>query len=123
MGWDMPNRLFSWGYLPTGLKNWSLAYLVEARSGFPYSIERQDGSFLGDLNSQRFPRFFELNLHPEFRFSLAHKRLALRAGFNNITNHKNPTSVNSYAESVNFLRFYGGDKRRFAVRVRVLGKE
>ena len=45
------------------------------------------------------------------------------AGFNNITNHKNPTSVNSYAESVNFLRFYGGDKRRFVVRVRVLGKE
>ena len=96
---------------------------MEAHSGFPYSIERQDGSFLGDLNSQRFPRFFELNLHPEFRFSLARKRLAVRAGFNNITNHKNPTTVNSVAESVNFLRFYGGDKRHFVVRVRVLGKE
>jgi hypothetical protein len=38
------------------------------------NIERQDGSCLGELNSQRFPRFFELDLHPEFSFSLAGRR-------------------------------------------------
>jgi hypothetical protein len=123
MGWDVPNRLISSGYLPTGLKNWSIAYLLEFRSGFPYSIERPDGAFLGDLNSQRFPPFFELDFQPEFRFSLARKRLAVRAGFNNITNHNNPTTVNSFLGSANFLRFYGGDKRRFVVRVRALGRE
>jgi hypothetical protein len=123
MSWDVPNRLISWGYLPTPLKSWSVAYLLETRSGFPFSVERNDGSILGEVNSYRLPLFFELDLHLEHRFMLARKRIAVRAGVNNISNHMNPTTVNSYMGSPNFLRYYGGDKRHFVVRLRMLGRE
>src|SRR5260370_28341394 len=103
MGWDVPNRFMSWGYLPTPLKNWSVAFLLETHSGFPFSLERDDGSILGDLNSRRYPLFFELDLLLEHRFSLAGKRMAVRGGFNNIIHHRNPTVGNSIIGSPDFL--------------------
>ncbi|HXB75108.1 MAG TPA: TonB-dependent receptor [Candidatus Acidoferrales bacterium] len=122
MGWDVPDRLLSWGYLPTPLKRWSVAYLVDLHEGSPFSEDR-DGAVVGGVNSQRFPTFFELGLHLEYRLTLFRRRLALRAGFNNITGHNNPTAVNATMGSPNFLKFYGSDGRRLVIRLRALGKE
>ena len=72
---------------------------------------------------RRFPTFFELDFHLEYRLTLFKKRLALRAGFNNITGHNNPTVVNSTIGAPNFLKFYGSDRRRLVFRLRALGKE
>jgi len=122
MGWDVPDRLLSWGYLPTPLKKWSVAYLLETRDGSPFSVER-DGTVVGGVNSRRFPTYFELDLHVEYRLSLMRRRWALRVGCNNITDHNNPTAVNSAIGARDFLKFYGSDGRHLVVRFRTLGKE
>ena len=122
MGWDSPNRLLSWGYLPTPLKNWSIAYLLETRDGFPFSIVSDDGRASEPVNSRRFPMYFDLNLHAERRFAFRKHRWALRMGFNNITGHYNPTVVNNNTSSANFLHFYGSQGRSLNFRIRWLGR-
>jgi len=122
MPWDAPNRLLSWGYLPLFRRNWALAYLLEAHDGFPFSIQDEEGRLVGQLNERRFPPYFELNLHVERRFLFKGQRWALRAGFNNITNHRNYDTVNNNTGSPNFLRFYGGQSRSLNFRLRWLGR-
>ena len=122
MGWDVPDRFVTWGHLPTPLKQWSVAYLVDLHEGSPFSVDN-NGAVVGGVNSHRFPTYFELDLHLEHRLTLLRKRLAIRAGFNNITDHNNPTAVNSTMGTPNFLKFYGSDGRRFVIRVRALEKE
>ncbi len=122
MPWDSPNRFLSWGYLPTWWDNWAVAYLLEARDGFPFSVYDSSGRIYGDVNSYRFPWFFELNLHLERRFSFRGYKWAFRFGFNNITNHKNPNTVNSDMGAPNFLNMYGGQGRSLNFRIRWLGK-
>jgi carboxypeptidase family protein len=121
--WDSPNRLLSWGYLPTPWKDWAIAYLVEARSGFPFSIVDEIGRVLGAPNSDRFPDYFNFNLHAERTLRFSGYRFAVRGGFNNITNHRNFTVVNSTLGSPSFLSFFGSDGRHFVVRLRWLGRE
>ena len=123
MPWDTPNRLISWGYLPTFWKDWAVAYLAEARNGFPFSVVSEDASVIEPVNSRRFPFFFEVNLHVERRFSLRGHRWAFRAGFNNLTGRDNPNGVNNNASSANFLRFYGGQNRSLNFRIRWLGRK
>ena len=123
MPWDAPNRLVSWFYLPSPWQRWACAGLIEARNGFPFSVQRDDGSVFGAVNSRRFPAYFNFNFHLEYRFRFRNKRLALRGGFNNITNHKNYTIVNNVVGAPGFLTYYGSDGRHFVVRIRWLGKE
>lgn len=122
MPWDAPNRVMSWGYLPTLWEKWAIAYLLEARNGFPFSVVDEQGLIQGDPNRFRYPAFFELNLHLERRFVFRHNQWAFRFGFNNITNHRNPNVVNNDTSSPNFMRFYGGQSRALNFRLRWLGK-
>ena len=121
--WDSPNRFLSWGYLPTPFKNWAIAYLFEQRSGFPFSIQHDNGQVIGAPDTNRYPGYFNLNLHLEWRFKLFKYRLAIRGGVNNLTNHNNWTVVNDTLESPQFLTFYGSDGRHFVARLRWLGKD
>jgi outer membrane receptor protein involved in Fe transport len=121
--WDSPNRFLSWGYLPTPFKNWAIAYLFEQRSGFPFSIQHDNGQVIGAPDTNRYPGYFNLNLHLEWRFKLFKYRLAIRGGINNVTNHNNWTVVNNTLESPQFLTFYGSDGRHFVARLRWLGKD
>lgn len=75
------------------------------------------------MNSHRFPPYFTLNLHVERQMRWHKYRFALRGGFNNISNHKNPTVVNPIIGAPNYLTYYGGEGRHFVVRFRWLGKE
>ncbi len=122
MPWDTPNRILSWGYLPTPLANWAVAYLMEARDGYPFSVLDSLGVIQGEPNRYRYPLFFELNLHLEWRFVFHKNRWALRFGVDNITNHQNPNVVSNEIGSPTFLAMYGGQSRAFNVRVRWLGK-
>lgn len=120
--WDSPNRFLSWGYLPTPLKNWAVAYLFEDRTGFPFSVVDQIGQVAGQPDSRRFPNYLNLNLHLEWTLHLAGYRFALRGGMNNVTDHRNPTVVKNTLGSPQFLTFYGSDGRHFVVRLRWLGR-
>ena len=121
--WNSPNRFLGWGYLPTFWKNWAVTCLVDARSGFPFSIQHDNGLLIGSPDSYRFPNYFNLNLHLEWRTHLGKYRFAIRGGINNLTNHNNYTVVNNIYESPNFLTYYGSDGRHFVARLRWLGKE
>lgn len=120
VGWDTPNRFLSWGYLPTWWRDWAVGYSMEWRTGFPYSRINDFAQVEGAVDSQRFPRFFTLNIHPEWKFNAFGRRWALRAGVNNLTNHENPTVAQTIPGVP--VRFYGSEGRHFVVRIRWLGR-
>ena len=47
----------------------------------------------------------------ERRFTFRGKRLALRVGVNNLTDHRNPTAVNNVIGSPQYLQFFGDEGR------------
>jgi hypothetical protein len=122
MPWDAPHRFLGWAYLPLPWRDWAAATLVEYRTGYPFSVQADDGRVLGALNSRRYPAFFAVNLHAERRFIFRGHRWEFRAGFNNLTNRQNPNVVNNNADSPNFLHFYGGQRRAVNFRIRWLGR-
>ena len=121
--WDAPNRLVNWGYLPTLWKNWSLAYLLDWHSGFPFSVQDQYGNLIGSADNHRFVQFFELNLFAEREIAVRGYVALLRGGFNNITGHQNSTVVDNVVGGPNFLHESGGQARAFAFSMRFLGKQ
>ncbi|HET9321450.1 MAG TPA: TonB-dependent receptor [Bryobacteraceae bacterium] len=126
MPWDAPNRLLSWGYLPPPLKRfekkWAVAYLLDWRTGFPFSITNDGGVVVGGVNSHRYPSSLDLNLHVERRFTFRGYRFAIRLGANNLTDHRNPTAVSSVVGSKTFMQFFGDEGRHFVVRIRLFGR-
>ena len=122
LDWDAPNRLISWGWAPL-VKKVDLAYSLEWRSGYPFSVINQNQQLVEEPNSRRFPAFVSLNLHGERRFRLLSFNLALRAGFNNITDRQNATAVDNNISSTQFLRFSGIQGRVFTARIRFLGRK
>jgi hypothetical protein len=122
LDWDAPHRLISWGWMPL-VKKFDLAYSVEWRSGYPFSVIDQNRRLVEEPNSRRFPAFFSLNLHAERRFRLLSFNLALRGGFNNITNRQNATAVDNNINSPQFLRLSGIQGRVFTARIRFLGRK
>lgn len=122
MPWDTPNRFLSWGYLPAFREKWAVAYLLEARDGFPFSIQNDQGAVVGRVGQYRYPFFFELNLHLERRFVFHRHKWAFRFGYNNLTNRANPNVVINDITSPRFLSMYGGQRRALNLRLRWLGK-
>ncbi len=121
--WDTPNRFITWGLLPIPhFRKWTVAYFLEWRTGYPYSVVNQEVRLVGVPNSYRFPDYFSLNLQFERRFRLLHYEWAFRIGFNNITGHDNPTAVNNNIDSPNYGQFSGSAGAAFVGRIRFLGK-
>jgi hypothetical protein len=123
MPWDAPNRFLGWGYFPTPWPNWALAGMLEARDGFPFSVQHDDGAVVGAMNSHRLPSIFSLDLHLERRLRVGKHRVALRGGFTNITNHRNPTTVNNTIGSPQFMQYFGSSGRHLIFRLRWIGRE
>lgn len=120
--WDAPNRFLSWGWLPL-VKGFNLGYTVEWRDGYPFNVVNEDQQLVEPPSSRRFPDYFSLNVHLERRFRLFGFQWALRAGFNNLTDHANPTVVNNNIDSPDFLTFAGLRGRTFTGRIRFLGRK
>jgi hypothetical protein len=122
MPWDAPNRLLGIAYLPLPLKNWSLAILGDARSGYPFSIVDQTGAISGPVDSHRYPFNFDLNVALERTITIRGYRFGLRGGINNLTGQANPTAVNNTIGSPQFLQYLGNEGRHFVVRIRFFGR-
>ena len=120
--WDAPNRILSWGWLPLK-KGIDLAYSLEWRTGYPFSVVNQDQQLVGSPNSHRYPMYFSLNIHAEKKFHLFNSQWALRAGLNNITNRHNPAAVNNNIDSEQFGTFGATQHRVFTARIRLIGKK
>ncbi len=120
--WDAPNRFISWGMLPL-IKGFDAGYSLEARSGFPFTVINAQQQLVQPPGVYRFPRYFTLNFHLEKRFHALGFYWALRGGFDNITDHQNPYTVNNVVGSTQFLRFSNFDQRAFTARIRFLGRK
>ena len=129
--WDAPNRFHMWGWAPLPrmrgrleflTHNTTAAYLVEYRSGFPFSVVDESGFLVGPPSSRRLPGYFSINLHFERRFQAIHYLWAWRCGFDNITNNGNPNFVNNVYGTSQFLTYGRGQSRAFSVRLRMLGR-
>jgi outer membrane receptor for ferrienterochelin and colicin len=120
--WDSPNRLLSWGWMPLP-KKFELSYSLDWHDGFPFSVVNEDQRMIGAVNSHRFPDYFAINLHVERRFRLLNFEWALRAGFNNITDHRNAALVDNNIDSPFFLTYQAIQGRTFTGRVRFLGRK
>ncbi len=134
MEWDTPHRFLTWGWAPVPhghgpkmlrplFEELSLAYLVETRSGFPFSVVNEEGFLVGRPNRLRYPYYFNVNLHFEKKFRFFHYLWAWRFGLNNLTNHGNPNVVNNNIDSPFFLAYERGQRRAWNVRLRFLGRK
>jgi hypothetical protein len=132
--WDTPHRFQMWGWAPLPLRvlphalqwltrNTTAAYLLEWRSGFPFSVVSEEGVLLGNPNGRRMPAYFNINLHLERQFRALHCQWAWRFGFNNLTNNGNPNVVNNVAGTPQFLTYGRGQVRAFSVRLRLIGRK
>jgi hypothetical protein len=120
--WDTPNRFNSWGWLPLPWKS-TLTYWLDWHDGFPFSLVNQDQQLVGSPGSRRFPTYLSLNLHLERRFRVLGFEWALRAGFDNITNHQNPFAVDNNVDSLHLLTFSAIQGRALTARIRLLGRK
>lgn len=128
--WDTPHRLLSWGWAPVPVAGWlkrplkdvTVAYLLEYRTGFPFSAVDEEGVLAGGPNRFRFPSHFNINVHFEKRFRFMHYLWAWRAGVNNLTNNGNPNVVNNTIGSPYFLTYGRGQARAINVRLRFMGR-
>ncbi|HET6181890.1 MAG TPA: carboxypeptidase regulatory-like domain-containing protein [Candidatus Sulfotelmatobacter sp.] len=126
--WDTPNRFLSWGYLPFFklpiIHQLEVAYSLEARTGFPFSLFNDQQQLISKPGAERFPKYFSANLQLEKRFHLFGYYLALRGGFDNITGRCNPLVVNSVIDASNPQpTFSACQGRSFTSRIRLLGKK
>lgn len=133
LDWDTPHRLLTWGWAPVPagygpellrrlLGELSAAWLLEARSGFPFSVVNEEGFRVGPPNERRLPSYFSANLHFEKKFRFLRCLWGWRFGLNNLTNHGNPNVVNNNIDSPFFLQSQRGQRRAFNVRLRFLGR-
>jgi hypothetical protein len=122
MPWDSPNRLLAWAYAPLPWKNWAVAILADARSGFPYSVRDQGGQVVGNVDANRYALNFDFNLHFERTFVFHHYRFAIRGGVNNLTDRANATAVSNVAGAPDFPHYYGNEGRHVVFRLRWFGR-
>lgn len=120
--WDSPNRFVTWGWLPLG-KGFELDYSLDWRDGYPFSLVNQEQQLVGRPGSRRFPGYFSLNIQFEHRFRVLGLLWALRAGYDDITNRRNPSAVNNNVDSPLFLTFSGLQGRALTGRIRFLGRK
>ncbi len=124
LGWDTPNRLITWGWLPVPkTKRVDFVYTVDWRTGAPFTSVTASQEIVGSPNSRRFPDYLSLSLGLEIRFHVRKTYLGLRAVAENITAHENPLTVNNVVDSPNYLSFLGRQGRAFTARIRIIGSK
>jgi outer membrane receptor for ferrienterochelin and colicin len=120
--WDAPNRLVSWAWLPLP-GHLDLGYSLEWRDGYPFFLVNQEQQMVAPPGARRFPTYFTLDLSLERRFTLFGLQWAMRGGFENLTNHFNPWSVDNNVNSSTFLAMGGSQSRALLGRIRLLGRK
>jgi hypothetical protein len=122
---DIPDRLITWGRFPTHVWKIEAGPVIDWHSGFPYSFLDQYQDYAGIPNSQRFPRFFSLDLKLGKEFGLPlpfirHQRFRGALTVFNLTNHFNPRDVYNNVTSPFFNHFVGLQHRFFDSELDIL---
>jgi hypothetical protein len=120
--WDAPNRLLSWGLVPL-IKRFDLAYTLDWRSGFPFSVFNQNQQLVGEPDTFRMPTYFSADAALERRISLFGFKWDVRAGFDDLTGRHNPYAVNNNIDSPQFLTYSSTQSRTLQAQIRLLGRK
>jgi hypothetical protein len=129
-GWDTPNRFLSWGILPgfnlPFIHKFDIVYSAEARNGLPFYGTTDQGEIVPGYvpsSSLRLPTYYTLNLQVEKRLHLFKRYWAVRAGFDDITNHALVSgAVATIDPSHPAPTFIDSAGRGFTGRIRYLGQ-
>lgn len=123
LAWDAPNRLVTWGWMPTHIWELLLTGFFEYRSGYPYSVVNLQQQLVGPPNSQRFPPYANLNVGLERKFGFRGYLWAVRVEVVNMLGRQNPDTVVNNTDAPNFGAFSGGQSRAYTARVRFVGRK
>jgi hypothetical protein len=123
LSWDAPNRVVTWGSIPSPIWGILFTYLVDFHSGFPYSAINQQQFLVGAPNSLRFPTFASLTLGFEKKFTFRDRIFAVRLAAINILDRSNPDVVINNVDAPNYGTFTGGQGRAFTARLRFVGRK
>ena len=122
LSWDAPNRLFTWGSIPTPIWGVLFSYFFDYHTGYPYSAVNQQQFLVGAANSFRFPAYASLTLGFEKKFPFKERIFALRVAVINIADRQNPDVVVNNVDAPNFGAFSGGQGRAVTARLRFVGR-
>ncbi|MGA3159747.1 MAG: TonB-dependent receptor [Terracidiphilus sp.] len=127
LGWDTPNRVLSWGWLPLPIpqlkKRWDFVYTVDWRTGFPYTPVNDNSQVAGAAGSQRFPDYLSIGPGLEWRFHFRHAYFGLRGVMENMTNSRDPLVVNNVVDSPQYGTFTEYLGRVFTARIRLISQK
>ena len=124
LGWDTPNRVLSWGWLPVPApqlkKSWDIVYTFDWHTGFPYTTVDANSQVVGAAGSQRFPHYLAISPGLEWRFHFHHYYFGLRGVMENMTNSSDPLIVNNVVDSPQYGSFSEYLGRVFTARLRLI---
>ncbi len=127
LGWDIPNRFISWGWLPVAIprlkKNWDFVYSFEGRTGYPYTSIDAPQQVVGAAGSQRFPDYVNFSPGLEWKFHFHGAYFGLRGVMENGTGAANATVVNNDVDSPEYGTFSEPEGRAFTARLRLIGSK
>ena len=128
--WDVPNRFVGYGVLPFFklpiLQKVDMVYSAEVRTGLPFLATTDQGEIAPGYppGSFRLPAYYSINLQFEKRVHFFKRYWALRAGFDNVTNHANDILANGVLDPTHPLPTYiDGNGRALTGRLRFLGRD
>jgi hypothetical protein len=125
LGWDAPNRVISWGWLPFLVpyfkKSWDFVYTFDWRTGFPYTSIDAGYQVVGAAGSRRFPNYVSFSPGLEWRFHFRGKYFGLRGMMENMTDSGDPLVVNNEVVSPQYGNFTEPLGRAFTARIRLIG--
>jgi hypothetical protein len=125
LAWDVPNRIISWGWLPVPLKmlkkRWDFVFLLDRRTGFPYTAVNAAQQVVGAAGAQRFPAFVNFNPGLEWKFHFRGQYWGLRGVMENATDSRDPAVVNNVVDSPEFGAFSEFQGRAVTARIRLIG--
>jgi hypothetical protein len=123
LSWDAPNRILSWGSIPTPIWQILFTYFLEYRTGYPFSAVNQQQFLIGTPNGLRFPSYTNLNVGFEKKFHLRSYIFAGRITLVNALKRQNADTVVNNVDAPNYLTFYGGQSRALTARLRFVGRK
>jgi hypothetical protein len=126
LAWDAPNRVVTWGSIPTPIWGVLFSYLVDYHTGYPYSLINQQQFLIGAPNAYRFPAFASLTVGFEKKFTFKNRIFAARLAIINVLDRGNPNVVYNNVDDTlvpGFGTFTGGQPRAFTARLRFVGRK
>lgn len=127
LAWNAPNRVVTWGSVPTPIWGLLFAYFYEYRSGYPFNSINQQEFLVGTPGAQRFPYYSSLTVSVEKPFRFTRYLFAVRVAAVNALNRENPDIVVNNVDAAHvtpgYLTFSGGQGRAITARLRFIGKK